>query len=187
MKYHESHLSSCTVWKFSCENLWEESFLGITLPCPREKERKSERGERGRACLQLESLTSTSRDRPCIGWTSDLDGSLGFGRCRLISAPPQRFLVLPGKLRRCDYTFHGTTPSRCHRALEIPALAREGLVCKQSTVYEERTTGVSSLRPVAKKYKDHLIPLFSFLCSAGNPYANRFSAQQWEGLKSPLL
>lgn len=175
MKYHESHLSSCTVWKFSCENLWEESFLGITLPCPREKERKSERREGGRACLQLESLTSTSRDRPCIGWTSDLDGSLGFGRCRFISATPQRFLVFPGKLRRCDYTFHGTTPSRYQGALEIPALAREGLACKQSTVYEERTTGISSLRPVAKKYKEHLIPLSSF------------SVQCWKPLCEPLL
>lgn len=73
--------SSLLAWygNFLCENLWEESFLGITLPCHRDKERKKEVKGLRRACFQLESLTSTSWDISWIGWTSDLDGSLGFG------------------------------------------------------------------------------------------------------------
>lgn len=99
------------VWKFPCENLWEEPFLGITLPCPREKENKKERRRWGRAGLQLESLTWTSHDRSWPGWTSDLDGSLAFRRHRFISGIPGRFLVLPGKPHGYEYTFF--VYSRC--------------------------------------------------------------------------
>lgn len=125
------------VWQFPCENLWEEPFLGITLPCPREKENKKERRRWGRAGLQLESLTWTSHDRSWPGWTSDLNGSLAFRRHRFISGIPGRFLVLPGKPHGYEYTF--LVYSRC----AANPWASSGGACVW-TVYAEVTTGLSA-------------------------------------------
>lgn len=191
------------VWKFSCENLWEESFLGITLPCPREKERKKETTGRGRACLQLESLTSTSWDRSWIGWTSDLDGSLGFRSYRFTSVIPQRFLVFSGKLLRYDYSL------QYKGMLEIPELALEGLACilwhhlcrdgnsnlRSSAAAPPSTRGELGAAPCWynsaasgsvltavisglwwRNTGNIWSPFSPFLCSNGDPYANHFCA-----------
>lgn len=111
-------------------------FSGNYPSLPQREGKKEKRGWDW-AGLQLESLTSTFLDRSWIGWTIDLDGSLGFRR--YISIIQQRFLLSLGKLLRYDYSL------QYKGVPEIPELTVEGLACKHGTISAEMTTGISEL------------------------------------------